>query len=50
MKKTFDAVAVMRKAREELACKWADKPREEQIEALRKKHPTARKGKRASRQ
>lgn len=37
MKKTFDAVAIMREAREKLACEWDDKPREEQIALLRRK-------------
>ena len=37
MKKTFDAVAVMREAREKLTREWQDKPREEEIQALRRK-------------
>jgi hypothetical protein len=38
MKKTFDAVAVMREAREKLAAEWEGKPREQEIESLRRKH------------
>jgi hypothetical protein len=38
MKKTFDAVAVMRDAREKLAAEWEGKPRQEQVETLRKKY------------
>jgi hypothetical protein len=38
MKKTLDAVAVMREARQKLADQWQDKPREEEIEYLRRKY------------
>jgi len=38
MKKTYDAVGVMREAREKLADQWSDKPREQEIEALRQKY------------
>ena len=38
MKKTFDAVAVMREARQKLAGEWAGKPREQEIESLRRKY------------
>lgn len=37
MKKTFDAVAVMREAREKLSDQWQGRPREEEIETLRRK-------------
>ncbi|MDD3927274.1 MAG: hypothetical protein PHT33_11520 [bacterium] len=38
MKKTFDAVVVMREARKKLANEWECKPRKEEIEALRRKY------------
>ena len=38
MKKTFDAVAVMRRARQRLAQDWENKPREEEIQFLRQKY------------
>mgnify|MGYP005853448219 CR=1 FL=1 len=38
MKKTVDAVAVMREARKKLAEQWEGKPREEEIASLRRKH------------
>ncbi len=38
MNKIYDAVAVMRKAREKLAEEWSDKPREQEIEALYQKY------------
>ncbi len=37
-KKTLDAVAVMREARQKLADQWEGKPREEEIETLRLKY------------
>ena len=50
MKKTFDAVAVMREAREKLADEWQGKPREEEIETLRRQFPgLTRKKKRVQR-
>ena len=38
MKKTFDAVAIMREARQKLADEWNANPREQEIESLRKKY------------
>ena len=38
MKKTFDAVAIMREARRKLAERWEGKPREKEIESLRQKY------------
>ena len=50
MKKTFDAVAVMREARGKLAGEWENKPREEEIDSLRKKYSElTRRKKRAKR-
>ena len=45
-KKTFDAVAVMREAREKLAAEWESKPRQEEIDSLRGKYPVRRKARR----
>lgn len=49
MKKTFDAVAVMRAAREKLSSEWEDKPREEEIETLRRRFAHLTKKKRPRR-
>jgi hypothetical protein len=38
MKKTFDAVVIMREARQKLADQWERKPRKEEIESLRRKY------------
>lgn len=46
MNKTYDAVAAMREAREKLAEEWSDKPREQEIEALRQKYAHLMKKKR----
>ena len=37
-KKRFDAVALMREARQRIEAEWAGKPRSEQIEYLRKRY------------
>ncbi|MHB9036864.1 MAG: hypothetical protein ACYC64_09360 [Armatimonadota bacterium] len=37
-KKTFDAVMIMREAREKLAVQWEGKPREEEVQTLRRKY------------
>jgi hypothetical protein len=37
-KKTFDAVATMRQARQRLAEEWENKPRKEEIDSLRRKY------------
>lgn len=50
MKKTFDAVAMMREARKRLADEWQGKPRQEEIESLRRKYAdVTKKRKRISR-
>lgn len=38
MKKKFDAVALMREARKKVTDEWEGKPREEEIESLRRKY------------
>ena len=38
MKKAFDSVSVMRDARRKLAEEWESKPREDEIDSLRRKY------------
>lgn len=37
-KQTFDAVATMRQARQRLAEEWENKPRQEELDSLRRKY------------
>jgi len=49
MKKTFDAVSVMREVRRKLSEEWENKPRGEEIDSLRRKYASlTRKKKRAT--
>jgi len=48
-KKAFDAVAAMREARRKLAGEWERKPREEEIDCLRRKYSAFIKGKKLAR-
>jgi len=49
MKKTFDAVAVMREARQKLTARWENKSRAEEIESLRRKYADRTKKKKLAR-
>lgn len=48
MKKTFDAVAVMREARRKLTEEWESKPRKDEIDLLRRKHGSLTRKKKAA--
>ncbi|MDO8684527.1 MAG: hypothetical protein Q7N50_13745 [Armatimonadota bacterium] len=48
MKKTFDAVFVMREARKKLAEDWENKPREEEINSLRRKYASLKRKKKSA--